>query len=52
MLPGLVVVLATEWTMGVPWQVLAVQGLIYVMSRMLTAIDEHAFDWQIPVITP
>lgn len=45
MLAGLVVVLAAEWTVGVPWQVLAVQGVIYVMSTVVTIIDERD-TWQ------
>lgn len=37
MLTGLVTVLVAEWVVGVPWQVMAVQGVIYVMST----IDER-----------
>lgn len=38
MLTGLAGVLAAEWVVGVPWQVLAVQGLVYVLARM--SLDE------------
>jgi len=42
MLTGVVSVLAAEWVVGVPWQVLAVQTMVYVLARTSLSDESDA----------